>query len=507
MHPLTRQPTLDSVHSWWSDRNPVGPNLNLHAAAKPLMRFMYHRDASAFIRKHRGTPLSKETMEIYSSYLGYKYISPPTKNAILMVLQTRVKSENEAHVVADSLVLHLIGELFGSLDAEGRRRTCRMLEGLARHGTIAKAVVGQLVSLLRDENPTVLESATQALCRITTSPEGAQAAVDAKVLECVVKLLSSPNATVREGTHGILEELVRHENTTSPAVGQLVSLLRDENPTVIESVGQVLYQIATSPKGGQAVVDTNVLECVAELLSSPNEKVREWAHDILEALVRHETTTTPAVGHLISLLRGGNPTVIESVAQILYRISRLPNTAQAAVDANVSECAAELLSSPNALVRLWTCKMLRQLARDGTSVPAILSTNPCQPLVSLLRGGDPAVIRSVAETLYWIAASPEGAQAAVDANVLECMAELLSSPEASVWDWIRSILGELVRHETKTSLAVGQLVSLLRGGNPTVTDSVTQRKGKKLATPHGTRIRYETTRRSRRANRVRIAKS
>ncbi|KAJ6545275.1 armadillo-type protein [Mycena capillaripes] len=397
-------------------------------------------------------------MEIYSSYLGYKYISSSTKNAILMDLQTRVKSENEAHAVADSLVLHLIGELFGSLDAEGRRRTCRMLEGLARHGTIAKAAVGQLVSLLRGANPTVIESATQALCRITTSPEGAQAAVDANVLKCVAELLSSPNATVREGTHGILEELVRHENTTSPAVGQLVSLLRDGNPTVIQSVAQILYQIATSPEGGQAVVDTNVLECVTELLSSPNAKVREWTQELLETLVRHETTTSPAVGHLISLLHGGNPTIIESVAQVLYRISMLPKTAQAAVDANVSECAAELLITKCFSTAMDMKNAERAGARRNLSTGDLehesLST-ACIPLAaSLNHVGNLAVIRSVAETLYWIAASPEGAQAA---------------------GWIRSILG--------------QLVSLLRGGNPTATDSVAQREGKKLATPHGTRIR------------------
>ncbi|KAJ7934319.1 hypothetical protein B0H13DRAFT_1855214 [Mycena leptocephala] len=55
------------------------------------------------------------------------------------------------------------------------------------------------------------------------------------------------------------------------------------------------------------------------------------------------------------------------------------------MDANVLECVAELLSSPNASVRRWTCDMLGELARHETTVPAVLSVNHCQLLLSLLR--------------------------------------------------------------------------------------------------------------------------
>jgi hypothetical protein len=63
------------------------------------------------------------------------------------------------------------------------------------------------------------------LYRIATSPQGAQAAVEANVLECVAKLLESPNE-IQKWTWYMLEELARHETTTRPATGYLVSLLR-----------------------------------------------------------------------------------------------------------------------------------------------------------------------------------------------------------------------------------------------------------------------------------------
>jgi hypothetical protein len=73
MPPLTRQDTHTSIFSWWSDSNPLlkGPTINLHAAAKPLMKFMYYRQALDSIRKNENSPLSTEILEISMSYLPY----------------------------------------------------------------------------------------------------------------------------------------------------------------------------------------------------------------------------------------------------------------------------------------------------------------------------------------------------------------------------------------------------------------------------------------------------
>ncbi|KAJ7118085.1 hypothetical protein C8R44DRAFT_738041 [Mycena epipterygia] len=71
MPPLTRQRTFQSIHSWWSDRNLPGATLNLHAASKPLMKLLYHRQVLDFIKTNRGTPLSEESLQIFSDYLAY----------------------------------------------------------------------------------------------------------------------------------------------------------------------------------------------------------------------------------------------------------------------------------------------------------------------------------------------------------------------------------------------------------------------------------------------------
>ncbi|KAJ7240959.1 hypothetical protein C8J57DRAFT_1245076 [Mycena rebaudengoi] len=87
MPPLARQRTLESRRSWWSDHNLPDAIFNLHAAAKPLMKFLYHQQALNFIRDKSGISPSQTTTEIYGSYLSSKYVSSFTKNAI--VLDTR----------------------------------------------------------------------------------------------------------------------------------------------------------------------------------------------------------------------------------------------------------------------------------------------------------------------------------------------------------------------------------------------------------------------------------
>jgi hypothetical protein len=72
----------------------------------------------------------------------------------------------------------------------------------------------------------VIQSAVQTLHRISGLSEGAQAAVDANVLEYVPKLLESANAQVRKWTCDMLEALARHETTARAAVECLLSLLR-----------------------------------------------------------------------------------------------------------------------------------------------------------------------------------------------------------------------------------------------------------------------------------------
>ncbi|KAF7331072.1 hypothetical protein MVEN_02447500 [Mycena venus] len=162
MNPLTRQDTPPSIHSWWSDSNPGlrGPTVNLHAAAKPLMKFMYHRQTLEFIRKNRGSPLSKDVLETYSSYLPWDFVSRGTKIAILSELANRTDSDVEARAVVDSPVLEHITRMLRSPDTQLRGASRMLLRKLASHECTAPAVLElnlseQLVYVVGEDDPII----------------------------------------------------------------------------------------------------------------------------------------------------------------------------------------------------------------------------------------------------------------------------------------------------------------------------------------------------------------
>ncbi|KAJ7455800.1 armadillo-type protein [Mycena latifolia] len=543
-HPLTRQPTRDSLRSWWSDRNPLGPNLDLHAAAKPLMRFMYRRDALAFIAKKRGTRLSGEDMEA----------------EILWELGRRANSMRDAHAVADPLLLDLVDELLSSPDAEVRKLMCWILAVLARRETTIPAILdgkpcGKLVSLFQDIE--VIISATQALYWIAKWPEGTQAVVDADVLnslaelleapneevqqwpcellaelalqeptmvmgalvsllrpvggdlkviqgaaiilervatspdgaetaldldenlrDCVSGLLGSPDASARQWTCSMLEELADSENTALAGLCGINPYIRDEDSKVIYMALRVLYRLAVSAYGAQAVVDASVLKCVPALLELPDAEVCRWTWKLLEQLARHEITARAAIGQIRSLLwrvaiiwfsnqlliqlRSGNPTIMQDAAQmLLYRTTR----SSAAMGTNVLE-RVEFQSFG---VQKWTCDILGDLARHPMT-----SRVTVELMVSLLRSGKPRVFKSAAKKLYHIARSSQGAQVAVNANVLEYVLEQVQSRNPWFRKWAWDILELIALHETTARPAVAQILFLCRNGSGTVIRLATQ---------------------------------
>ncbi|KAF7360379.1 hypothetical protein MVEN_00767700 [Mycena venus] len=264
MNLLTRQDTRSSIHSWWSDSNPGlrGPTINLHAAAKPLMKLMYHRQTLEFIKKNRGSPLSRDVLDTYSTYFPLDYVSRGTKIAILSELTNRTESDVEARAVVDSPVFYHIFQMLWWPDIETRSASCMLIGNLASHECTAPAILElnlceQLVSLMGEEDSELSQAAQGALCHIAQRLDGAQAIVEAPVLDHVLVLLESPRWAVRGRACDLVEKLAQHDLTLpailkSKARVMLVSLLGDEHPEVSTPIARPTISVVhanSSPHG------------------------------------------------------------------------------------------------------------------------------------------------------------------------------------------------------------------------------------------------------------------
>ncbi|KAF7356889.1 hypothetical protein MVEN_01024700 [Mycena venus] len=262
LNPLGRQQTCTSILSWWSDSNPFlpGPTINLHAAAKPLSRFLHHRQALDIIRKNQDSPLSSGTLDIYASYLPWNTVSWSTKSAILREIASQVQSDVDVHLVVNSAVFPLIMQLLESPSAGTRISSCRLLAALAWHESKIPAILElkpceKITAFLHDKNLDVVREAIFVLFQIAQTTNGAEAIVDANVLDYVVELLESEaslNLGIRNGTRSILMRLAGHAST-APAI--FLPLL-DSNVSTLDRAIIMLDAISERPDG------TAVLEAI-----------------------------------------------------------------------------------------------------------------------------------------------------------------------------------------------------------------------------------------------------
>ncbi|KAJ6523399.1 armadillo-type protein [Mycena vulgaris] len=364
-HPLTRQPTVDSVLSWWSDRNPPGPNINLHAVAKPLMRRMYHRAALDYISNNRGVSLSTETMEIYSSYLGYKYVFPSTKAAILEELaqMLQVSVEHDARTrpgqgtdVQDSGIFAIPRE-----HSDGNLQYISL--------SSAYITLAFLIYRVSGEDPWVASLAERVLTWVVKWPEGARTAVDANVVECATELLEAPMIKTQEWACQLLGRLARNKST-GPAVLEinpcttLAFLLGHSNLGVIESAAYALLWSANSPDGAQAVVDSNALDCTMGLLRISSGLVLARTCTLLDHLVAHKSTASAVLSlYYCTQLVHNSPTVRSNALSTLAKISEHPEGIADLAGTDILAGITDLMESPDQQEKFHTCVILRNLAR------------------------------------------------------------------------------------------------------------------------------------------------
>ncbi|KAJ7476485.1 armadillo-type protein [Mycena latifolia] len=448
MPSLTRQRTLESIRSWWSDSNPPGPTIDLHAAAKPLMRLMYHRQAMEFVKKNRSAPLSPEVLGIYADYVACKYVSLWTKTVILEELGQRVAYQPDASVGLASAILDHMLQLLQSPDFEIRSQICIILRNLARHESCARVIGESLVAQLRDSNFGAMASCLFALTRITDSPNGAAAAVEAGAPHLVANLLESPIPAVRNHACEILVDvwddfiselafgaLIRIAHWPGGAEAAVAAKVLDSCAEWLGSPVDWVRRITNTADGAQAAVAAKVLRHVTHRLMSSVPQIRISTCELLVKLARHQSIAAAVLDikpceRLVALLIDND--VAAEAFHALCNIANSQDGAEAVVASKVRDHLAEGVVShaPDIQGAAWTF-LHRPQAYESTAA-AVLAIIPCERLGTLLSDSDGWVVIDTFGRLSDIAKSPEGAEATVTATVLDQVVEHLASPASVV---------------------------------------------------------------------------
>ncbi|KAJ6597576.1 armadillo-type protein [Mycena vulgaris] len=318
MTTLRRWPTRESILSWWSDSNSLGATIPLHTLTKPLLKHLYHRQASGILN---ASPLSTDKIELLRTYLTFKDISPSTQVLVLDYLRLRAwLSEVEAQMIVHGSVLTHVDVLLQSSDPDIILHTCRMLRKIAYYDSLHRDILKlnpcmRVVSLLTHRNTRVKEEAVNVLACISAGAEdSARSAIDANALAHSSKLLASKNFGVRMHTCWMLGNIARHPDLNATVIeldvcarlGSLLSPIQwhissgtrremnwfrtsaRECSFVQRNVVYALTAISWgSERGARAVLDANALANLPQLLGSPNPEVVRLTCSMLANIARH----------------------------------------------------------------------------------------------------------------------------------------------------------------------------------------------------------------------------
>ncbi|KAF7371306.1 hypothetical protein MSAN_00766700 [Mycena sanguinolenta] len=461
MQPLTRQQSRTSIFSWWSDRNPGlhGPTINLHAATKPLLRFMYHRQAAGFIEKNRGEALSNELLQVLSSYLGYKYVSPSTNLIVLQELDEKLRSSEESRrvMVDDPVGLQLVVEMLESPFPEVRHLTCTILGHLvADESTVFAALLNfgmKLLLLICDDDDKVAEEANRAFSEGIRFPSVVQAFRDTTLLDGILELLESSRPSVRVQACTILGQFAIDTSIASTVVQKfgmkLLLLICDKDDKVAEKATWAFSEAVRFhfPSVVQAFIDTTLLDGVVDLLESSRPSVRVQACMILGQTVVDTSTASTVVRKfgmkLLLLICDRDDNVAEKATWAFSEAVRFLSVVQAFRDTTLLDGILELLESSRPFVRAQACTILGHFMADTSTASTVIQKFGMKLLLLICDKDD-----KVAEKATWAFSVavrfPSGAQAFIDAQLFERVAELLKSSHPVVRAQACMILGHFM---------------------------------------------------------------
>ncbi|KAJ7925547.1 armadillo-type protein [Mycena leptocephala] len=506
-HPLTRQRTPESLISWWSDTNPPGATISIHAAAKPLMRFMYHRDALDLIKRNHNIPLSGETLDIYGSYIGYmwalnfrdpsshmyryKYVSPSTKAMILRELYEKAISEDNARAIVNWISEYHVVHLLKLSDRE-----------------------------FSEGNANAVEAAMDILSSIS-QVYVTKAIMNTGVEDFVANLVESPSTEVQTWTWKVLKALASHESTVMAVVDsmKLRALLRENHDNIAENTLLGLSNIFQPMDGAKAAVDASALEFVTELLESRITVLRAQACTVLANLASHESMMMALVGigacvKLVAVL-SDNVDVVEPAVLALSKIAPWLDGASALMDAQALDPITELLESRSIVfsgdlkIVEQAVKALSRISHWPDGARAIMDTQALDFLPQLLklrsliirlrtgemliRGNDVDVVTDALRWLSEISCRLDGAKAVIDSGVLNLTPKLLESPSTEVREQTCRMVACLALHESTMpdELVVGlcaPLVALLSDNEQCCSESAARAVAAISLWPEGARL-------------------
>ncbi|KAJ7604218.1 armadillo-type protein [Roridomyces roridus] len=426
---------------------------------------MYHRQALKYI--YNNEPLTEAMLDIYSSYLGCKYVANRTKLTVLSDLGYRALLDVEkTRSISNSPVFLELPQLLESPNAHIRRESVEFIRKLADHRPESLLVPVRVDSLNQ-----IAEKLETLIC------DG-----DKTLVESVMGVL------VQIALWSLYNRAQGYISDAAPLTDETVlnicsSYLHSEHAAGIKLV--VLWRLrsrmATVEIGAQSIVSSSIFREILQLLDSSDFDIRlETVMLITELTSHHSVVASPTnvlnqVVEKLELALHDESMVVGRALDSLTNIAFWLPGAECIVACGVLAYTQELLASTSTHPRLaiGAARLIGTIAEHHSDEAAIVASmiqklNSFEKIVILLQHNDTDVVSEGLFCLRRMARPTLGVQLIMDAAEVEhIVVELLDSSDF----WVRldtcGLIAELASNEIALSKLLAadllpEIVKLLR---------------------------------------------
>ncbi|KAJ7051785.1 armadillo-type protein [Mycena amicta] len=374
----TRQQALassrtNSVASWWSDSRTPGATFSLHAAAKPLMKLLYHRQAREYIKLHREDALDEHSVTVLKSYLEYPYISAETRVIVLEELIRRAGKEacaQDAVVMVNAIEAN--GHLFRHLVEQSRdpkvvKLTCDLVRHLAKQDkTSTRICIMELAPMLAQISSFKPHPTSAPSCTTGKLEEQSSSRLSAASLVSIAQRSSFASSS-------------RSEFEPDPELYKgLVELISSSDPATCVRGWFGLSYISETLAGAQAVLLAGALRYAGEHLlavhiedSDQGPMLAQWVCLVLANISRYRSTLAAVLAkpdiikRIVELIGNRNTSVRRSAMLAVHNITLYHEGAQSMLAAGcLDRLDIQLLRrEEDVRVLYWAARVLANFAR------------------------------------------------------------------------------------------------------------------------------------------------
>eukprot|EP00163_Fabomonas_tropica_P000949 TRINITY_DN10707_c0_g1_i2.p1 TRINITY_DN10707_c0_g1~~TRINITY_DN10707_c0_g1_i2.p1 ORF type:complete len:1141 (-),score=231.97 TRINITY_DN10707_c0_g1_i2:109-3531(-) len=315
-----------------------------------------------------------------------------------------------------------------------------------------------IASLLYNENPDTLQSATGAIWKLAASADNALVFNQLDVVPRLVELLQTGNEVIRINVAGAIWNCckIQQNRASLRSAGGLpiiVSLLTSTHHDLLINITGALWAAAHDTDNMRIICQNDGLRLLWSLLKSANPKVQANAAGAIGPCMEDPQNVADvgrsfvgALSILIGLLSSEDEDVQANVCYAIAKIAQDEENLAVITEDGVLPLLAKLTVTKNDNVRKNLAYAIAECCSHGKNREVFGKLGAILPLVEFLKSQDPEVHRATACATEQLSSHPTNSIAMWNAGAVQLLMHMISSSDETLQEAAASTVSNIRKY-------------------------------------------------------------